>query len=324
MNRRGILLALEELNRAARKPSDSVVIEFRNDGGDGVKASSIAQEFVTDPRVLAVVGHVNSGAMVAAAKVYDGQIAAVATTASAPSLTGISEWTFRLMPSDSVNGITLARFASQLGRRRAAILYENNSYGRGLTDAFRRNFDGQIVSMDPIDEGPQNFEPYVAFYRARRPDLLFVAGTDGSGISFVREVRRQKLSVDLLGGDGWTGLAVDTGAAEGVYVGAPFSADDPRPAVQRFVTAFRTRFNRTPDHNASLAYDATKLLATAAHRAGRGRKRIRDYVADLSARYPFQGVSGPIRFKRDGDPVGTGIRITRIQRGALKVAEGVR
>jgi branched-chain amino acid transport system substrate-binding protein len=178
--------------------------------------------------------------------------------------------------------------------------------------------------MDPIDEGPQNFEPYVAFYRARRPDLLFVAGTDGSGISFVREVRRQKLSVDLLGGDGWTGLAVDTVNAEGVYVGAPFSADDPRPAVQRFVAAFRARFNRTPDHNASLAYDATKLLVTAAHRAGRDRKRIRDYVADLSARHPFQGVSGPIRFKRDGDPVGIGILITRIQRGALKVAEGVR
>ena len=324
MNRRGIQLALEELNAAARKVSDSVVIEFRNDGGDGVRASGIAQDFVSNPRILAVVGHVNSGAMVAAAKVYDEQLAAVATTASAPSLTGISAWTFRVMSSDSVNGITLARFAAQLGRRRVAILYENNSYGRGLTDAFRRNFRGQIISMDPIDEGPQNFEPYVSFYRLRHPDLVFMAGTDGSGISFLREARRQKLPADLLGGDGWTGLTVDTADAEGVYVGAPFSADDPRPAVQRFVAAFRTRFNATPDHNASLAYDATKLLVTAVHRAGRDRKRIRDYVAGLSARRPFQGVSGPIRFNGDGDPVGTGILITRIQRGALKVAEGRR
>jgi branched-chain amino acid transport system substrate-binding protein len=323
-NRRGIQLALEEINAAARRGSDSVVIEFRNDGGDGVKASDIAQEFVSNPRVLAVIGHVNSGAMVAAAKVYDEELTAIATTASSPALTGISAWTFRVMPSDSVNGIRLARFASQLGRRRVAILYENNSYGRGLTDAFRRNFDGQVVSMDPIDEGPQNFEPYVAFYRARHPDLVFVAGTDGSGISFLREARRQRLAADLLGGDGWTGLTLDTADAEGVYVGAPFSADDPRPQVQRFVAAFRARFKTTPDHNASLAYDATRLLVTAVRRAGRDRKGIRDYVAGLSARNPFPGVSGPIRFKRDGDPVGTGILITRIQRGALKVAEGVR
>ena len=324
MNRRGIVLALGELNASARRPADSVVIEFRNDGGDGAKAAEIAQEFVSDPRVLAVIGHVNSGAMVAAARVYDQQLTAVATTASSPALTGISSWAFRVMPSDSVNGIKMAQFATHLGRGRAAILFENNSYGRGLTDAFRRNFQGRIVSMDPIDEGPQNFEPYVAFFRMRQPDLVFVAGTDGSGLAFIKEARRQKLAADLLGGDGWTGLTVDTADAEGVYVGAPFSPDDPRPEVQRFVAAFRARYNITPDHNASLAYDATRLLVGAVHRAGRDRKRIRDYVAGLSERNPFPGVSGPIRFGSDGDPVGTGILITRSHRGALKVAEGGR
>ena len=39
----------------------------------------------------------------------------------------------------------LARFATSLGHTRAAILYENNSYGRGLADSFRRAFRGEIV-----------------------------------------------------------------------------------------------------------------------------------------------------------------------------------
>jgi branched-chain amino acid transport system substrate-binding protein len=324
MNRRGIDLALEEINESRRSGGDTVAIVYRNDEGSGARAAAIAQEFVADPRIVAVVGHVNSGAMVAAAKVYDGQLPAVATTASSPALTGISSWTFRVISSDSVNGIKMANFAMQLGRRRVAILYENNSYGRGLTDAFRRNFKGQIVSLDPMQEGSQNFEPYVAYYRSRQPDLVFIAGTDGSGLSFLREARRQQLRADFLGGDGWTGVAGDTANAEGVYVGTPFSSDDPRPEVQRFVAAFRAKFNMTPDHNASLAYDATRLLVSAVDRAGRDRRGVRDFLRGLNERTAFRGVSGPIRFGPDGDPVGSGVLITRIQRGVLKVAEGGR
>ena len=184
MNRRGIELALEEINESRRSTGDTVAILFRNDEGNGSKAAEIAQEFVADTRVVAVIGHVNSGAMVAAARVYDRQLPAVATTASSPALSGISSWTFRVIPSDSVNAIKMANFATQLGRRRVAILYENNSYGRGLTAAFRRNFLGQIISIDPMLEGAQNLEPYVAYYRARQPDLVFVAGTDASGLHF--------------------------------------------------------------------------------------------------------------------------------------------
>ena len=65
-------------------------IVFADDSGGGVRASAIAQQFVDSTRIVAVVGHVNSGAMVAAAHVYDKHLAAVATTATSPSLTGIS------------------------------------------------------------------------------------------------------------------------------------------------------------------------------------------------------------------------------------------
>jgi branched-chain amino acid transport system substrate-binding protein len=324
MNRRGIELALEEINESRRSSGDTVAIVFRNDEGNGSKAAEIAQEFVADARVVAVIGHVNSGAMVAAAKVYDRHLPAVATTASSPALSGISSWTFRVIPSDSVNAIRMANFAAQLGWRRAAILYENNTYGRGLTAAFRRNFFGQIISIDPMLEGTENFEPYVSYYRARQPDLVFVAGTDGSGIRFLREARRQHLAADLLGGDGWTGLAADTALAEGIFVGTPFTADDPRPEAKRFVAAFREKYRMTPDHNASLAYDATRLLVSAVDRAGRDRRSVRDFLASLNEKNAFAGVSGPIYFGKNGDPVGTSILVTRVERGAMKVAEAER
>jgi branched-chain amino acid transport system substrate-binding protein len=321
MNRRGIELAVEELNTRSPKNGYRVEVVFRDDGGDGMRATAIAQEFIGRSDIAAVIGHVNSGAMVAAARVYDGHLPAVATTASSPALTGISPWTFRVISSDSINGLAIARFAMRRGRRRAAILYENNAYGRGLTDAFVRGFKGEIVSADPIAEGSQDFEPFVTYFKQRTPDVIFVAGTGSSGLAFLREARRQKLNADLVGGDGWSVLTTDTTLADGVYVGAPFTAEDRRPDARAFVERFRKRFGITPDGNAALAYDATMLLAEAVRQAGPRRARVRQFLAELATHGGYRGVTGTIAFAPDGDPVGKEIVMTRIHRGALTVED---
>jgi branched-chain amino acid transport system substrate-binding protein len=321
-NRKGIQLALEEINASGDwSGKRQLGVKFENDSGSGVVAGAVAQRFVNDSRIVAVVGHVNSGAMVTAARVYDGQLAAVATTATSPSLTGISPWAFRVISSDSANGLTIAGYANKLGRKRAAVLYENNSYGRGLAENFRRSFSGSIVSIDPIGDGAdQTFEVYVSWFKRQQPDLIFVAGTDASGRAFVKEARRQQLTADLVGGDGWQTLASDP-AADGVIVGSPFSADDRRPEVQAFVAAYKRKYDGAiPDGNAALAYDATKLLANAVVRVGADRSRIREHLASL--REPYAGVTGPIRFNPDGDPIGKGIVMTRVHNGALQLEGG--
>lgn len=318
-NHKGIELALQQINESPDWQRHPLRIVFQNDSGSGVRASSIAQNFVDSADVLAVIGHVNSGAMVAAAHVYDGHLAAVATTATSPSLTGVSPWAFRVISSDSVNGLKIAEFANRLGRRRAAVLYENNPYGRGLADNFRRNFHGTIVSIDPIAEGSdQTFEAFVTWYKRERPDVVFVAGTDASGLAFLKEARRQQLAADLVGGDGWQTLA-GSPLAEGIFVGAPFTAQDTSASVREFVAAYRAKFNgATPDGNAALAYDATKLLATAYEKVGADRKKIRDYLASLNESNTYQGVTGRISFQH-GDPAGKGIVITRVHQGALEL-----
>jgi branched-chain amino acid transport system substrate-binding protein len=321
MNRRGIELAVDELNARVHLNSPRIQVIFRDDGGDGMRAAAIAQEFVNNRDISAVIGHVNSGAMVAAARVYDGHLPAVATTASSPVLTGISPWTFRVISSDSMNGMAIARFAMRHGRRRAAILYENNAYGRGLTDAFVRGFKGEIVSADPISEGTQDFEPFVTYLKQHAPDVVFVAGTGTSGLAFLREARRQALRADLVGGDGWSVLASDTTLADGIYVGAPFTAEDHRADAVSFVERFRKRFGITPDGNAALAYDATMLLATIVRQVGSDRGRVRAYLGKLSEHGGFQGVTGSIAFSSDGDPVGRAIVMTRVHHGALTLED---
>jgi branched-chain amino acid transport system substrate-binding protein len=320
MNKMGIELAIAEINARGGVRHHQLRVIEQDDEGQGTKAAQVAADFVANKDVIAVIGHVNSGAMVAAAHVYDGELPAVATTATSPELTGISRWTFRVISSDSANGIALARFADALGRRRAAIMYENNSYGRGLADSFQKAFAGEIISVDPIPEGDSDLEPFVSFYAREKADIVFAAGTDASGLTVLREARRQGFRADFLGGDGWTGLVVDTALSNGVYVGAPFTAEDPRPEAQRFVRAFRQKYQMIPDGNAALAYDATKLVAAAIEAVGPNRAKVRDWLANLDEANAFRGVTGAIRFQADGDPVGKSFVMTRISRGLLAVA----
>jgi len=259
--------------------------------------------------------------MLAAARVYDGQLTAVATTASSPDLSGVSPWVFRVISSDSLNGVILARFASSVGGesaalRRASILYENDTYGRGLADAFRRAFRGTIVSFDPISQNIADAEPFVSYLKMKQPGIVFVAGREVSALRILREAKRQEFSAVFIGGDGWQGIISDTAVSDGVFVGTSFNAEDPSPEVARFVRAFQAKYRTRPDAFAALAYDATRLVAEAIRSKGRSREGIRDYLAELDASTAFDGVTGPAYFSR-GDPIGMGFRVAQIVSGAL-------
>lgn len=323
-NLQGVELAAEEINKAGGINGHLLRVIARDDEGDGATAAKIAQDFVATRAISAVIGHVNSSGMLSAAPIYDGQLVAVATSATSPDLTGISSWVFRIISSDSLNGIALANFASKFGPRgpaSVAVLYENNTYGRGLADAFRRSFHGDIVSLDPIDADLPTAEPYVAYLKTRKPKIVFVAGRVASGLKILQEAKRQGFNATFIGGDGWQGILADTATSEGTYIGMSFTAEDPSPLARAFVLAFKKKFNTVPDAHAALAYDATQLIAQALRETGPDRKAIRDYLHSLNRETAYVGLTGPAFFEDTGDPVGMRFRVLRAHEGLLTVAE---
>ena len=325
-NLQGVQLAAEEINRAGGIDGHAFKVITRDDAGDGPQAARIAQEFVGNESISAVIGHVNSSGMLAAAPIYDGELAAVATSATSPDLSGISSWVFRVISSDSLNGIALANFASRFGQRgptsvSVAVLYENNTYGRGLADSFRRSFHGDILSLDPINADLPTAEPYIAFLKTRKPKIVFVAGRVASGLKILQEAKRQGFNPIFVGGDGWQGILEDTATSEGTYIGMSFTPEDPSPRARTFVAAFKKKFNSVPDAHAALAYDATYLIAQALKAKGPDRRAVRDYLRSLNRETAYAGLTGPAYFEDTGDPVGMRFRVLRVRNGLLTVGD---
>ncbi len=318
--KQGIELAIAEVNQRGGIDGRRLEWRARDDEANGAKAAEIANEFLASPDVVAVVGHVNSGAMVAAARVYDAGLPAVAISTSSPDLTSISPWVFRVISSDSVNGIDVARFAQRMAFNSAAVLYENDSFGRGFADAFRRAYRGRLIAVDPIpSDSSAGYEPYVAYLKARQPDVVLMVTVEAPGIALVREAKRQQLSAALVGSDGWSGMTKYPGDANGIYVAQPFTATDPRAEAQRFVAAFQAKHGAPPNANSALGYDAMMVVVDAIKAVGPDRRRIRDYLASSPTRAPFAGVTGPIAFDSTGDVRNKPFTMTRLDGGQFVV-----
>jgi branched-chain amino acid transport system substrate-binding protein len=334
--RRAAEMAAAEINANGGIDGDSLVLVFKDDGADPQKAITVAGELKSDPRIVAVIGHVNSSASLRAATIYNAAdstgdpVLQISPASSAPSLTHAGEWTFRVTPTDLEFSPALAAHARQMNLRRAAVLYANDDYGQGVMATFESAFrggGGSVVAADPylpaVLERGTELDPYLQRAIGRGVDALVIGGQAAEGVKIIQAARRLGYTGPILGSDGLTG-AKDAGAvAEGVFVSSAFLPDRADEYAQRFVASYRAKYNTLPDHRGAMTYDVVYLLRNAIAQAGTDRQALRDYVArigreDGPAAHP--GVSGAIAFDENGDVVNKPVTVGVVRRGQLVTA----
>ncbi|NIR44881.1 MAG: ABC transporter substrate-binding protein [Gemmatimonadetes bacterium] len=314
---RGAQLARDQINAAGGLRGKTLELLVVSDSADPRRAVGVAEEFLTDPRVVAVMGHSNSGAVLATAPIYERGLVAVSATATSPEISEAGEWIFRISPSDAVSAAGLARFALQRLGRRAVTFYANDAFGRGLRQAFGSAYTaggGMLPGEYPYIEGETtDFEPFLLGARGARPDLIFVAGLDDGAARIIRQARELGLDAPVLGGDGLLGLVGRDSIFDGTYVLLFYHPATPDSANREFVAAYQAAFGVAPDAWAALAYDATMLIAQAIEEVGADREKIRRYLDRVgSERDAFMGVSGEIGFDENGDPREKDVKVGRI------------
>ena len=329
--RRGAALAIEEINAGGGVDGRKLALVERDDYGDPDSAMRVASDLY-DSKVVAVVGSIYSGLTLAAAPIYNSgshPLVQLAPSASSPDLTEAGDYTFRVCSSDLAYGAALARWAYQrLGRRRAAVLYVNDEYGRGVRTTFAAEFTrlgGTLVEVSPFLAERPNVGPYLArMADAKQADVLVLAANIAEGERVLMQVRAAKVALPLLGGDGFIGIEDRGSLAEGMFISTGYLPDEDSPANRRFVEAYHKRYPEAipPDQGAAATYDAVRLLAKVIKEAGPDRRRIRDVLAAVGQTAPpYEGVVGTIAFDRNGDVPQLAVQIGVVRGGRLVSAE---
>ncbi len=316
---RGVQLAVAKLNESATGSQVRFRVALPNDSASSAVAVAAAHR--ADPTVVAVVGHPESGNTQLAIPVYADignggrdAVLAISPTASSPALSGISEWFFRVAPSDEAGARDVARHArDSLGFQTAAIIYRNDSYGRDWAAAFAdtwRSLGGWVLIRDPYLTGQTEWDVYATHIARRDPDVVLFPGDAGDAALFLRALRKAGARAQFIGGDGTEAISKDAEFRGARYV-TFFRAEKATSATGRdFLAAWDKAYNEPPDMFGALSYDAALAIGAAVRAASpRTRAGVRDAMAALN----IEGVAGRIAFDAaTQDVIGRNVVVTTV------------
>jgi branched-chain amino acid transport system substrate-binding protein len=315
--RQAVDVAIDERNGAGGLLGGKVVAEVIDDQADAEKGKAAAKALCDDPRVLAVVGHVNSGVMLASEKVYaDCGLPIVTPMASNPAITeqGLAN-VFRLTNRDDHKGPALARWlTTKMGKKAAVVVDDGTPYGKGIADQFSNGFaaaGGAVVTRWTAEAGQTDFAAEVAGL-PKGFDVLFFGGIK-EGAYIVKDMRKAGLNQVFACGDGcWSvggfikpaeGAAV---AGEGVRILSAAPALGKVPGSSEFAERYKARFGPINNYAAS-SYDSARVVMSAIEAAATkkgGAPERADVLAALKGA-KFQGVAyaAPEAFDAKGDNI---------------------
>ncbi|MFL6254366.1 MAG: ABC transporter substrate-binding protein [Pyrinomonadaceae bacterium] len=307
----GALMAIDEINAAGGINGRKIEWVMEDDQGQTQQASTVVKKLINQDKVIAVIGEVASSNSLAAAPVaQEAKVPMITPSSTNPAVTQKGDYIFRVCFTDDFQGAVAAKFAANtLKAKKAAILGDFNSdYSKGMSKFFREEFarlGGQIVSEQTYTQTDADYKGQLTSIRSSSPDVIFVPGYYGQVGVIAKQAKELGIAAPLLGGDGWDGPPLwDLGgtALNGSYMVNHYSIDDPSPAVQKFVAAYKAKYGGTaPDAIGALAYDAMNVLADAIKRAGTTESvKLRDAIAQTKN---FAGVTGSITINETRDAV---------------------
>ncbi|MCX4171720.1 MULTISPECIES: branched-chain amino acid ABC transporter substrate-binding protein [Paraburkholderia] len=305
----GARLAIEEINQTGLVIGGkkvTLVFDAQDDAGDPRQATQVAQKLVDD-KVVAVVGHMQSGSTIPASKIYsDAGIAQVSPSATNPAYTQQGFKTaYRVVATDAQQGPTLADYAAKtLKVKTVAIVDDSTAYGQGLAVEFEKQAKANgitVLSHDASTDKAVDFRAILTKIKGEKPDAIMYGGLDGTGGPFAKQAKQLGMTMKVLAGDGLCAddlakLAGD--AADNVIcsiAGAPLLKMTGGPA---FVERYKKRFGYAPVLNSPFAYDAVGVIIDAMKRAQSTEP------AKILAAMPatdHQGVLGETQFDAKGD-----------------------
>ncbi|WP_080365447.1 branched-chain amino acid ABC transporter substrate-binding protein, partial [Burkholderia pseudomallei] len=208
-NENGARLAVEEINAKGLTIGGQKVtlqLDAQDDAADPRTATQVAQKLVDD-KVVAVVGHLNSGTSIPASKIYsDAGIVQISPSATNPAYTQQGfKTTYRVVATDAQQGPALANYARSKGVKSVAVVDDSTAYGQGLANEFEKKAKAlglKVVSHDATNDKAVDFRAILTKIKGENPDAVMYGGMDATGGPFAKQAKQLGLRAKIFAGDG--------------------------------------------------------------------------------------------------------------------------
>jgi branched-chain amino acid transport system substrate-binding protein len=308
-NENGARLAVEEINRQGLTINGkAITLELlgEDDAGDPKLGTQVAQKLV-DSKVVAVVGHLNSGVTIPASKIYsEAGIVQISPSSTNPEYTKQGYKTaYRMVGTDAQQGPVLAKFAIEtLKGKSIAIVDDATQYGKGLADEFEKKIissGAKIVIHEATNNKATDFKAILTNIKAKNPDIILFGGMAATGGPFAKQAKELGIKAKIIGGDGICSPTLYELAGDAVENIVCSTVGVPKESLNNsanFLKNYQERFKTEVQIYAPMAYDAVMIIVDAMKRSNSTN------AADILKVIPttnYAGLSGQITFDEKGD-----------------------
>jgi branched-chain amino acid transport system substrate-binding protein len=279
--RKGVDLAVEQINAAGGVLGKKFEIVSRDDGANPGDAVRVADDLILKERVDLLSGTILSHIGVAItdyAKQHKVFFLASASLTDRIVRESGNRYTFRLRPSTYTHAAVLVPHAAKLKRKRWAFVYPNYEYGQSAVASFKELLKKQQPDVEFVADfapplGKIDAGSVVQALADAKPDAILNVLFGADLAKLVREGKTRGLFgavevVSLLTGDPEYLDLLKDDAPEGWYVtGYPWYLIK-TPEHLAFLDAYQKRFNDYPRISSIVGYTTIKALAGGIAQAG--------------------------------------------------------
>ena len=224
---------------------------------------------------------------------------------------------FRVCFSDPNQGIASADYiAGQKLATKVAVIYNSSDpYSTGIYEKFMA--EAKVKNLSVVSEtaftsdSNKNFSVQLQQAKSAGADLVFLPIYYQEASLILAQAKSMGYAPKFFGVDGMDGILTlegfDTSLAEGVMLLTPFAADAQDDLTQKFVSAYKAKYNETPNQFAADAYDAIYIIKAAAEKSnanpGMSVEEICNALKGAMTQITFDGVTGlGMTWAADGEP----------------------
>jgi branched-chain amino acid transport system substrate-binding protein len=305
--KKGMELAVEEVNAGGGVLGRKLELVVRDDGGNPGDAVRVAEELIAREKVNVLMGTFASNVGLAVANLAAQR--KILFVASEP-LTDKMVWengnryTWRLRPSTYMQTAMLIPEAAKLKKKRWAIVYPNYEYGQSATASFKKLLkqaqpDVEFIAEQAPALGKIDAGAVVQALAEARPDAIFSSLFAADLQKFVREgntrgLFKSTVVFNLLAGEPEYLDTLKDETPEGWWVtGYPWSEIN-TPEHKRFRDAYQKRWKDYPRQGSVVGYSAVHAVANALRAAkAADTEKLVDALKGLKMQTPF----GPIEWR---------------------------
>jgi len=274
-------LAADQVNAKGGINGHPVQLVYEDSQSDPTQSVQVAQQFVSNPKIILVFGDYSSAASIPASPIYTrGKLVQYGFNNSNPDFTlDGSEYQWSTSVTTNATYQWEADYLVKQGVKSVGVTYLNTSdWGIPAFQAFKAEAakDGlTITDSEAVDPTSDDYKPSLIKAIAGHPQAFVHIGYGPDAAEIVTQLRSIGYKGTFYGGQDVQAFD-DTPDAQGSIEGATFLASSPSPAVQPFVKAFEAKYPKAGPVTSfeAGAYDALNVAVAAAEKGGITRAGI--------------------------------------------------